>query len=201
MNKLPLPLKGLVFLILCTLLAAACRTIKHTENVHVAVSKTDSTRNDSLKIVVRSDSSAHELIIKDSAIGISGGQVSFLLDELSEDTIVKKGNITAHAYRDSKGKRHVECTADSLTIVISNVTRERDFFKHGFDSICNTSVFNTRDIDSSSTTLKEVEAIERTGFWERIKEGLYSLLLYLIAAVIGAAGWELIRRLVLTRNR
>jgi len=105
----------------------SCHTLKttgHTTRDSVVVKTVDSIV---YKTVINTKDS---VIIHDSAIGISGNSAGFDIDfNSTTDTVIKKGSLRITRTVNSKGKEHIECTSDSLTLVITNlqtIVRQKD---------------------------------------------------------------------------
>jgi hypothetical protein len=112
---------GVILIIMIVL--PGCRTIK--ERRAVTSVQVDSVRKDSVltTVAVRERELTKET--KDSAVGVAGGSVSVTLDTGKvHDTTVRKGNVSLRLYTGKNGKQMAECRADSLTLVIRNMSRE-----------------------------------------------------------------------------
>ncbi len=104
-----------------------CRTAKSSKSeISARVVRRDSvSESDTATKVAMADSFFHSHIEDDTTIGIGSGSAGFVFDPKSDiDTTVRSGNITAHAHTDSKGKLHIECHEDSLTLVVKRMVRD-----------------------------------------------------------------------------
>ena len=157
--------KAAVVLLAGLLLMAGCRGSKVVSNVtktevrdSVVTNADTSSRVDSAMWAMFS----HEEV--DTAVGVHGGfvEVNEAVDA-NLDTSIKVGNVTLTTYTDNKGTRHIKCAADSLTLVIRGLVRDKEAYRSRYDSVLRVgaSVVKTSD----STTLHKVVRKENEGFW------------------------------------
>lgn len=204
---IPTRLKVLFFLILTMWLFCSCHSTRQMQNSKLTaitltkVSADTSSVIDSnyLRVIT---TSVTDKETKDTAVGISGNEIDFTaIDGEIGDTAIQSGNVTLHVYKDANGDTRIKCKADSLTIVIQKLQRERQTLNHTVDSLKTRSVyigFGTVD-STASTTLEKVVMKETKGFWEGLKDVFRRLLSYLLAAIIGAILEEIFRRIIIKR--
>ena len=111
-------MKNLIVISLVLLWLTSCHTLKtvsHEVRDSVVVRTIDS-------VVYHSVTNTKDSIVThDSAIGISGASASFdLAYNSTTDTVVKKGTLRITRYV-NKGVEHIDCTSDSLTIVVMDL--------------------------------------------------------------------------------
>lgn len=172
------------------LFSTSCRPTKALvkEEIHTV----DSTRSDSVLQVTNVDSCSRDKETKDTTVGVRGGNASVTLDsaDADKDTTVRDGNVELHLYTGKDGKRRATCKADSLTLVIKNLTRENTYLRQSRDSSRSTST--THQV--TEKTLEQVFVEQNKGFFAQVKGFIKVSIDYLIAMVFGALLWEIIKR-------
>ncbi len=160
---------ALTFLIGC----GSCKTIKTTKTV-----RSGETRADTSITVKTSDQTSRIRTIKDSAIGLAPKEISFLLPtNASKDTQATNQHLRLHVYHDSKGIQHIDCSADSLTLVIARMIQDSIYQSHVNDSIY---VSRQKDYFSERTE----NAVTKTTAWP-------SILIWMAVAITAIVMWEL----------
>jgi hypothetical protein len=169
---------------------SGCRVIKSSR---VSSYKDSVAVHDTVRIgVAMYDSVVHERLVHDTVIGQAGFDLSLVLPENTPalkgdmrneamiDTSVKVASGTLHVYRDMRGRTHIDCKADSLTLVLHNVIEERDRLISRGDS-------SYTEGQSSTSSLRSVvysRVEERYPLWRRVID-------WLIAAFVGVIVWEI----------
>lgn len=152
-----------------------CRQWKHIRKTDITLT---STKSDSVKIILSERVSAQKTKdvqreVRDTTVGIAP---TGIVCEGCADTVIRKGNITLRTYTDSKGKRHTECLADSLTLVIRGLIWEREILVQSRDSIIKDSSFHASQGRESTSTVTEVVRQTNGGFIFAMKHTLYIVL-------------------------
>ena len=154
------PLFVLLFTILVYLLCG-CRSTR--------IIKTSNT--DSVQLLVKTnnaDSCADSVYVSHietvQPIGIAGNNIHLVLPMGSYDSTLsqKVGNLTLQLFTDKNGNRHIDCSSDSLTLVLKTLR----------DSISrNKTVVHVADtgISVKQTTLKEVVAAAQPKWREMLE--------------------------------
>lgn len=169
-------------LMVAMICCAGCKTTRvSTTAVHAVNKVEDSSSELQTTIIHRNDSSSRELILSDTAIGITGADI---IADAAGDTLIKQGNLTLQVVSDGN-RLKVRCKADSLTIVIAKITQQRDFFRRGVDSLMNRAVYKGHNELKDSTTLKSVVQAENKPFIQRLGNVFMMLVLFVLGAVSG----------------
>ncbi len=98
---------------------------------------------DSIVVRIKDSTVVHDvtvtkdsIVVKDSTIGIAGSSTGVTIQNGSTiDTTTHEGNVNLHRYVDNKGKEHIDCNSDSLTLVIKNLIREKTESSQRYDSM------------------------------------------------------------------
>lgn len=164
-------------LVAMTVLTTGCKTTKKTATKEVSseVVNADSVVNEKALEVNRDSDKETEITLKDTTIGVAGADVKYSGDA---DTVIKKGNITLKTWTDRKGVRHTECKADSLTMVIRGLVRERMKLIRTVDSMAFASHYK-----KDSNTVK-VKAVERTAEVKKTGAGWAKVAMWLLIAFV-----------------
>ncbi len=155
----------------------SCRTVKTTATVAEKATLLDTT----IKTTTL-DQQFRFRTIKDSAIGIAAKTISFVLptDNVT-DTLTSNHHLKLHVYRDYYGLQHIDCTADSLTIVIARLIQDSIYQSHANDS-----VYSSRQKDyyseTTATNITKTALIPQVVSW-------------LAVALITIVVWGLLSRL------
>jgi len=164
-------------LIAMTVLASGCKSLKKTttKEVTTQVVNADSVANEKAAEVNRDSEKETEITLKDTTIGVAGADVKYSGDG---DTVIKQGNITLKTWTDRKGVRHTECKADSLTMVIRGLVRERMKLIRTVDSMAFASYYKK---DSNTVAVK---AVERTAEVKKTGAGCAKVAVWLLIACV-----------------
>lgn len=184
-------LVGLLMFIIC--LCSGCRVMKHSSDTVI----TDTTSADTCRDVAKSDSVYHFRQEKDSAIGIKGGSAHIHLtpDDLAPAFTIggvrvprlfvkDSGNTHAKFKQNADGSADVDCNDDSLTLVINFLLRDSIYSHHTNDSLL-TAIKSSKH--ETHVTTSDV-IIKGDPWWQVMGR-------YLLAMVIGAIVWEIIKLL------
>ncbi len=148
-----------------------CRTVKRSDVSAISMTKIV---HDTIKVATKaSDSFFHERIVHDTVVGVSGNEISFIMDTV-HDTVIRKGNV-----RLSVRGKVIDCSADSLTVVVTRLVKD--------------STNQSRSNDSLYTeNQQQYYALQDYKFKSEVRgEPWWRVWLnYLIAAVIGVLVWE-----------
>ncbi len=156
---------ALIILIMVT--GIGCRSIKETKQV---TTNTVAAKTDTLRVIVKQRDTIYRYVaVKDTAIGIASRVISLTeVANAKNDTTVTNGNVSLHIYSLPDGRRKADCKADSLTVVIEKLTKERDYYRHEADS---SYVAVVKDFYSKDSTTVESKVVEvkpvyfRWWFW------------------------------------
>lgn len=168
-------------LIGCISCGTGKKTVTHILQSTTAVQTTDSTQK--LKLA---DTIYHTHTIQDSTVGISARYLSFALPAHSDiDTQAKVNNLRLHIYTDNRGRQHIDCSADSLTIVIARLIQDSIYQSHVSDSVyVAAQQAYYRDLSTEQQTVTKGYPV-----WRRMLD-------WLIAAIAGGILWELLKHLI-----
>lgn len=174
---------GLVIVIV--LFMTGCRSMKTTtsQTAVTVAAKKDSASKELHTAVVRADSVVSEKETKDTAIGLPGEVIHY--DGVA-DTVVKKGNLTLRTWTDKKGKKHTECKADSLTLVVERLIKERTVILRNNDSLAYVLDYMKDSSGYSHEVVANKEMVKESGsfwFWLKIS-AVYIIIVCLLWALI-----------------
>jgi hypothetical protein len=113
---------------------SACRVLKrHTKS---EITK-DSTviRKDTTTLVKISSNTTRSRRESDSTIGIPGSWIRFITIDGSKDTVIRKGALQLRQYRNQDGHQVIECSSDSLTLVIRRLIQDSVIISERYDSL------------------------------------------------------------------
>lgn len=182
---------GLIAIIMCCM--TGCKTLRHTsERVTAAARLTDSASNTRTEKVAEVTASATNKETKDTTVGLRPISISHTGDN---DTVIRSGHVTLRTYTGKDGRRHTECTADSLTLVIKGLVRERETLTHSRDSAISALEQRKTEQHTHVNTLKEVVRETNRGFVFLAKHALYVLLALLAGMAIQKWTMPFINRL------
>ena len=173
-------------LLFCVLYCSGCKTAKTTTSVQQAATytTTDSSITQIQIAQYAQDSTAYEKQTGDTVIGLPSTNVKLTIDN-DRDTTARQGNITLRTYTDKHGKRHIDCTSDSLTLVIKNLVYERDFFRHSADVLLATNITTAHDEHSDSTKFQTTIVTAQKSLRQRIQSGVAMLGLCMAGMIAG----------------
>ena len=143
--------------------ASACHTLRV---------KTERVVKDSLVIrdsvvvkVVNTKADSTVKVTKDTAVGIAGGSVAVNIKAGDLDTglvRVRKGSLHLRANKNTDGSLDIECTADSLTVVVRDLESMLIYRSRQYDSLVKTAaVFHH---NKSDVTEREKERERSVSF-------------------------------------
>ena len=153
-------MKQLLILAFAVWLLPSCKVMKTasvTTRDSVVIKYHDST------VVNHKTVMKDSVVMRDSVIGIKGNSTSLELQQGSdEDTTIEQGNVNLHRYVDKNGTEHIDCKADSLTLVVKNLTYEKSVISNTNDSL-------TKQINSSAIThSKETVKVQQLSWFGRL---------------------------------
>ena len=116
--------------------------------------------HDTLFVAVH-DSVISERQVHDTVVGVPGNEISIIY---LHDTVIKKGNVRL-AVRGNV----IDCSADSLTLVIDNLVREKQVLSRSIDS--------SKSVNKgvSTSTLSDVEREQNKGWFAAVKTGVVNV--------------------------
>lgn len=161
-----------------------CRLVKSTTKIKVTDSVKVVTASDSSKSVKHVDNSFVSHIEKDSTVGIPEKEVSLTLEDSAGaiDTTIRNGNVNLHVYTDGKGRQHIDCKGDSLTIVIARLIRDSINQSHTNDSAY--VAIQKGFYEHVGTVNEKTVEVQAYPLWRKIID-------WIIAAIIGVLVWEI----------
>lgn len=123
-----------------------------------------------------------------TTVGIPGNAVKATVPKGVDSSFTeKKGNVQLDVYTDQKGNKHINCTADSITLVLKNLR----------DSISKSSrVVSVASADTSvkQKTLTEVVKEQQDGWWLALWKHIRNVFAIIgIAAIVFFILWILKR--------
>ncbi len=139
---------------------------------------------DSVVIVKKADAVYHERIVHDSTVGIAEKRISLILPETeAADTMARDNQLRLHVYKDNKGRQHIDCSADSLTMVIARLVKDSTYQSHVNDS----SYADLQQAFYSSVESSTTAVVPGCPLWHRIAG-------WIVAAMAGIVAWEAFKR-------
>ena len=153
-----------------------CRTVKRKD---ASVVITTSVVHDTVMLLgERTDSFYRERLVRDTVLGIEGSEINFIADTLfMHDTVIRNGNVRLAIHG-----RSIDCSVDSLTLVVTRLIK---------DSVSQSSTNDSLYYESERRyyALQDYKYKSETTATPRLRIWLN----YLLAAIAGILVWEAVK--------